>query len=211
MAVTTAIVLVAIRAARGARAGAFVRVALSVILATTMLAFLIREGRRGTLNATDFLPFHLSDFAVLLAIFSLLTLRQRAAELLYFLSFAEVLAILTPDVDHAFPHPHTMIFFILHGGTLVAALLLTFGYRLMPERGAVVRALVFLNVYAAFAALVNVILDTNFLYLRRKPVQASPLDWMGPWPWYLVASEIVAVILFFLADLPFRWNRRGHR
>jgi hypothetical integral membrane protein (TIGR02206 family) len=77
----------------------------------------------------------------------------------------------------------------------------------MPEKGAVVRALIFLNAYAAFAAVVNTFLGTNFLYLRHKPAQASPLDWMGPWPWYLVASEIVAAILFFLADRPFRWKR----
>lgn len=207
VAVTAAAALVAIRTARHSRAGAVVRIALSILLAATMLAFLIGEGVRGTLTPTDFLPLHLCDFAVLLAIVSLLTLRRRAAELLYFLSLAEVLAIITPDVGHGFPHPHTMVFFILHGGTLVAALLLTFGYRLMPEKGGVVRALVFLNVYAAFTAVVNLMLGTNFLYLRYKPSQPSPLDWMGRWPWYLIASEAVAAALFLIADVPFRRHR----
>lgn len=188
--------------------GRFLRIALSTILAVTMVAYLISEGVRGTLTGFDFLPLHLSDFAIFLAIFALLTLRQRAAELLYFLVIAELLAIVTPDVDRGFRDPNTPIFFILHGGTLIAGLLLPFGFGLMPEKGAVLRALLFLNVYAGIAALANAALGTNFLYLRRKPAQASPLDWMGPWPWYLVAAEVVAVILFSLEYAPFWWRQR---
>ncbi len=210
-AIIAAVTLVCIRAARNARAATVIRIALSVVLAGSMLAFLTREGLRGTLTPTDFLPLHLSDFAVFLAIFCLVTLRQRAAELLYFLSFAELLAIITPDVGHGWTHPLTMVFFLLHGGTFVSAFFLTFGLGLHPEKWAVFRALGFLNVYAAFAAVVNAILDTNFLYLRHKPEQPSPLDWMGPWPWYLVASEIVAAILFFVAETPFRKRRQQLR
>jgi hypothetical integral membrane protein (TIGR02206 family) len=207
---TTAAAVVAIRAARNGRS-VLVRIVLCITLVATMVAFLVIEGQRGTLTPTDFLPLHLSDFAVFLAIFSLVTLRQRAAELLYFLSFAEALAIVTPDVHHALPHLRTIVFFVLHGATLVAGMFLTFGERLMPEKGAVIRTLLFLNLYAAFAAVVNALLGTNFLYLRRKPAHASPLDWMGSWPWYLVVTEAVAVVLFLLADLPFRWKRRNVR
>lgn len=185
-------------------AGTFVRFTLVFLLGAGMMLYYLSEGMRGTLDLLDFLPFHLSDFAVLLAIFALLTVRQRAAELLYFLSIAELLALLTPDVARGFDHPHTISFFLLHGGTMVAAIVLTFGFRLQPEKGAVARALIFLNAYAAFAAVINGILGTNFLYLRRKPIQPSPLDWMGPWPWYLLAAELIAVILFSIAYLPFR-------
>lgn len=183
------------------------RVAIAIALAAAMLAFVAAEAIRGTLTLTDVLPFHLSDFTVFLAIGALLALRQRAAELLYFLSVAAVLATLTPDVARALPHPYTIIFFVLHGGTIVAASLLTFGYGLRPERGAVARALLFLNAYALFAALMNATFDTNFLYLRGKPSQPSLLDWMGPWPWYIVSAEIVAAAFFFAADLPFRRTR----
>lgn len=207
VAIIVAAAITASWAAHHAPARRFIRIALSIILGATTIAYLISEWVRGTLTGLDFLPLHLSDFAVFLAIFALLTLRQRAAELLYFLSIAELLAIVTPDVDRGFRDPLTVIFFILHGGTLVAAIFLTFGFRLRPQKRAVIRALLFLNVYAGFAALVNVTLGTNFLYLQRKPAQASPLDWMGPWPWYLVAAEIVAAILFSIANVPFWWSR----
>ena len=204
MATIAAAAFVAIAAARRERGASFVRIGLSLLLAATMVTYLVSEAARGTLTGLDFLPFHLSDFAVFLAIFALLTRRQRAAELLYFLAIAELLAILTPDVERGLRDPRTMVFFMLHGGTLVAALALTFGFRLMPEKGAVVRTLLFLNGYAGFAALVNLALGTNFLYLRQKPAQSSPLDWMGPWPWYLLTAEIVALVLFSVMYLPFR-------
>ncbi len=208
LAAVLAAAMVAIAAGRHPRASLVARGILSVVLAATLVAFLVSEGARGTLTALDFLPFHLSDFAVLLAIFSLLTLRRRAAELLYFLSIAEILALLTPDVSHGFRSFHTIVFFVLHGGTLVAAVLLTFGLKLPPERGAVVRALLFLHAYACLIALVNAMLDTNFLYLRQKPAQPSPLDWMGPWPWYLITADAVAAVLFSIANAPFWWRRR---
>lgn len=204
LAITMAAAVVAIGAGRHPRAGKWIRIALSIVLGTGVIAYFIIEGMRGRLSGLDFLPLHLSDFAVFLAIFALLTLRQRAAELLYFLAIAELLAILTPDLGYGFRDPLSIIFFILHGGTLVGAVLLTFGFRLMPEKGAVLRALLFLNGYAGFVALMNAMLETNFLYLRHKPAQPSPLDWMGPWPWYLVSAEIVAAILFLLAYAPFR-------
>ena len=197
-------IVVALLAARHNRAGSFMRSGLSIVLAGTMVLFLVVEGRRGALTALDFLPLHIRDFAVLLAIFALLTLHQRAAELLYFLAWAELLAILTPDVSRPLTHPYTLVFFILHSGVMVAAALLTFGYGLIPQKRAVLRALVFLNLYAGFAALVNLSFGTNFLYLRRKPAQPSPLDWMGPWPWYLLTAELVAGFVFLLAYLPFR-------
>ena len=39
--------------------------------------------------------------------------------------------------------------------------------------------------WAVVAYAFNVIMDTNYGYLVRTPAAATPLDWFGPWPWYL--------------------------
>jgi hypothetical integral membrane protein (TIGR02206 family) len=83
-----------------------------------------------------------------------------------------------------------------------------------PARGALWRALLGVNVYALVVGGFNAIFGTNYMYLCRKPEGASLLDWLGPWPWYLLGGEIAALALFSLLALPFRYpegnERSGH-
>jgi uncharacterized membrane protein YwaF len=58
---------------------------------------------------------------------------------------------------------------------------------------------------------VNFALGTNFMYLRHKPLGATPLDLMGPWPAYIVTGALAALVLFQLLSLPFRREWRAAR
>ncbi|MFP2927773.1 TIGR02206 family membrane protein, partial [Pyxidicoccus sp. 3LG] len=175
-------------------------------LAVAVLAF---ERRAGTPWAY-LAPLHLCDAAILLGVWALLTRHRLACELLYFWACAgTALALVTPDLSVGFPHPHFLSYFALHGAVVVAALLLVVGLGYGPRPGAVWRALLWTNVYAAAVGGVNVAFGTNFLYLCAKPLAPTPLDWFGPWPVYLLVAEGVALGLFTLLALPFR--RRGVR
>jgi uncharacterized membrane protein YwaF len=46
------------------------------------------------------------------------------------------------------------------------------------------------------------------MYLRHPPGVPTLLDLMGPWPWYIVASMIVAAAIFVALNLPFYLGRR---
>jgi hypothetical integral membrane protein (TIGR02206 family) len=39
----------------------------------------------------------------------------------------------------------------------------------------------------------------------------SLLDYMGPWPWYILGAAILALGLFAILDLPFRYRRAAGR
>jgi hypothetical integral membrane protein (TIGR02206 family) len=189
------------------RPGAGPRVRYSLFAAIALvLAFELGIGaREGWLTWRTLLPLHLCDAAMVLALLSLLWPRVAAAEILYFWAASgSTLAMLTPDLPWGFPRWEFFVFFGLHGLVLVAAAVLVFGLGLRPRRGAPHRAFLATAALAAVAGTVNVLLGTNFMFLRRKPLAATPLDWMGPWPVYIATAAVVALVLFHLLSFPFR-------
>jgi uncharacterized membrane protein YwaF len=56
----------------------------------------------------------------------------------------------------------------------------------------------------------NIAMDTNYGYLVRTPAAATPLDWFGPWPWYLLAATALLLALWaVLFTLPWDLVRRS--
>ncbi|MBF5046647.1 TIGR02206 family membrane protein [Aggregicoccus sp. 17bor-14] len=172
--------------------------ALGAVLLTLALTDIVIEGGWGA-GWLDVLPLQLCDVALLLACIALLTRRQLAYELTYFWGLAgSLLAMVTPELAAAFPHPRFLAFFALHAGVVVTAVVLTWGVGMRPGRRAVLRVLGWTNLYALFIGAVNQLLGTNYLYLCRKPSTPTLLDAFGPWPWYLLVGEVVALVLFLL-------------
>ena len=68
-----------------------------------------------------------------------------------------------------------------------------------------------LNAFLVFAALANLILDSNYFWICGKPPTASLLDYLGPWPWYILMAEFVALLHYLVAFAPFYFlNKRFH-
>jgi hypothetical integral membrane protein (TIGR02206 family) len=190
------------QSARGAR---LLRRALAAALATLFGAEVYLAWRGGWLTWDVLLPLHLCDLAALLCVWTLLRPEPRVVELLYFWALSgTLLATLTPDLAHGFPSLDYFVFFGLHGLVIVAVLVLVFGLGWLPAPGAWRRAFAWTLLYAALVGAVNRLLGTNFMYLCAKPAGATLLDAFGPWPWYLVTSAGLALVLFRVLDLPLR-------
>lgn len=160
----------------------------------------------------EILPLQLCDWAALLSVYGLVTLDRRAIEPLYFFALSGTLpALLTPELEAGFPRFPFVVYFLEHGLTVLAALLLVPGLGMRPRPGAWLRAFGLLNALAVVAALANRALGTNFMYLDRKPVGPTPFDWFGPWPYYLLVLEALVLAVFWLLDLPLRPGRRAER
>jgi hypothetical integral membrane protein (TIGR02206 family) len=155
------------------------------------------------------LPLQLCDILVWIAAFTALTANRWSYELLYYWGLAgTTMALLTPDVNSPTFSYLTIRFMVSHGGIIVVILFLTWSRALRPQPGSWWRALLFLHVYAGLITIYNYIFGTNFFYLREKPVEASLLDSMGPWPWYILAGDVLAICLFWLLWLPFRSSNK---
>lgn len=154
------------------------------------------------------LPLQLCDILVWVAVVSALTSRQWPRELLYYWGLTgATMALLTPDVSSATFSYLTIRFFISHGGIMVVLLFLVWKKLLKPRPGSWWRALLYLHLYAAGAGLYNYVFGTNFFFLCGKPGDVSLLDYLGPWPWYVLSGDALALALFWLLGLPFRFGR----
>ena len=188
-----------------------VRAGLAAFLLAGAIGYVVAEWRVGVLSAWDFLPLHLCDFAIFVAAFALVTRRRGAVELLWFWSLTgTLLAVLTPAVSGSFPDWRWLLYFAMHGGVIAAAVVLVVGCGIRPRPGAAWRAFGWTVAYAAVVAAVDLVTGANFLWLRAKPSQPTLLDWLGPWPVYLVAAGAIGLAGFHLLALPFRAGRSGY-
>ncbi|MEL7060141.1 MAG: TIGR02206 family membrane protein [Acidobacteriota bacterium] len=150
------------------------------------------------------LPLSLCGIASFLGAAMLIWKNERLWELVYFWGMGGTLqAIATPDLEWGYPHPIYLFYFLTHGAIIVAAIYGLWSYGFRPTWAALPRVFLTLNLYAALVTPINLLLDANYLYLRAKPVQASLMDYFGPWPWYLLSLEAMALLSFVVYYLPF--------
>lgn len=152
----------------------------------------------------NLLPFHLCDIAALTAGFGILTRNPLLCELTYCWGLAGTIqGLITPNLGWDFPHPMFWSFFIQHGVVVVVALYLPLAMKWKPRAGAVPRILIWNQVYFFTAIAINSTLGTNFGFLAAKPEVASPLDYLGDWPIYLIALQVLSAVFMTLLLLPF--------
>lgn len=182
------------------------RTPLSRALAITLLAleiFWFFRMRGYGLPLKQLLPLQLSDASILLAVFVAWTLNRFGFDVLYYWGLTIIpLAMLTPDLREPFPAPDTILFFVLHGLVTVIVLYLYWSGAVRPRPGSMWRSFVVLNGFLVVVLAANWLLGTNYMYVSEKPSQPSPLDYMGPWPWYILAGEAIALVAFYLLRPP---------
>ena len=150
------------------------------------------------------LPLHLCDVNTLLCAFMLATYSYRSYEVSYFWAMGgSVAAMLTPDLAYGFPHPVFIAFFLGHGLVVISVLYATFGYGFRPRLQSIAIAMLATVLYGAVIMPLNFVLGTNYLYLRAKPLMPSVLDYLGPWPWYIVGLMGLCVVVCFVTYAPF--------
>lgn len=143
-----------------------------------------------------------------LTVISAFSLNATAFDLAYYGALGGTsMAVLTPDLWEPFPSFSTVQFFIAHGLVLVTVLYLVWSGEARPRPGSIWRAMLGLNIFAALAGTFDIIFGTNYTYLRARPQNPSLLDYFGPWPWYLLTSKIVALMLFAFLYAPFRLQK----
>jgi len=154
------------------------------------------------------LPFELCSIASIMCAIMLLTKNKSLFEVFYFIALAGAFqAIVTPDLNFGFPQFRYIQFFLDHFLLIAAPLMMISLYDFKVTHRSIIKSFLTLNGIAAIVFCINHIFSSNYMFLSHKPNSASLLDFLGPYPFYLISLELVALLIFSMLYLPFVWKK----
>ncbi|MEK4005692.1 YwaF family protein [Paenibacillus sp. FSL H3-0333] len=192
----------ALRSRSGLRLG--VRLLLILLLAASEGGLHVWYLSHDSWSRSSSLPLELCGITLLLSIVMLLTRSRLLYSFLYFAGIGGAfIALLTPNLVYPFPHFRFLLFFIAHGSIILASLYMTWVEGYKPTWRSLFFTMLCLNLVAACVYAANKLLDSNYMFLMRKPSTFSVLDYFGPYPYYLLVEEGFAFVIFLLMFLIF--------
>jgi hypothetical integral membrane protein (TIGR02206 family) len=181
-----------------------IRYILIGLLVLSELSLTIWYNATGVWNPYDTLPFQLCSISLILCIFMLIMNSYKVFEVTFFFGLAGASqALLTPELFYDFPHYRYFHFFFAHIAIMLSCLYMVWIEKFYPTFKSIWKAILVLNIIAFFVFFVNKWTGGNYMFLARKPLTPSLLDYLGPYPYYIFTLEAVAVFIFIFLYLPF--------
>jgi len=164
----------------------------------------------GNFSVANDLPLHLCRLLALAAPLVMFYKSRYVLGMFYFWVIAGTLnANLTPDLDQGFPHLSYFNYWMLHSGLVLVAIYAVFVYRLRVTLKDMWNLFWITNLVLIIMHGINFVFSSNYFYTMQKPPVATLLDYMGPWPWYLLSGQAVAFLLMGIAYIPFLFMKKA--
>ncbi len=152
----------------------------------------------------DNLPLHLCGFSALLLPILLYTKRPFLYQIMYFWGIGGATqALLTPTLPVGFPHYLFVQFFLGHGSILIAVVYATVIFNYKPSFSGLIRTFLITVALMIPIGIINWLIGSNYFFIAHKPSTASLLDFMGPWPYYLIPLIGTGFVIFLISYIPF--------
>ena len=167
----------------------FAYFAILVYLTTNIYTILI-----GDWTVQDFLPLHLCNISYFICILVLLNKKKWMYEWTLLLALPSALnALITPELIWGSSKWHVFEYYFMHGSLILVPFYLMFvmnyKLRIFSWWKTFLRAqIVFVIVFT-----LNLILDTNYMFLLSKPLVNNPLI-VGDWPFYIIFVQIIGLL-----------------
>ena len=158
---------------------------------------------KGIWTPQDTLPFHLCRLMLFNTIILFLTQNQIAFELLLFIGMVGGFhSLLTPELTHGSELVLLIDYFLVHGSLVAAPLYCIFVLGMRPRKMAWLKSFFYLQFFVVVVAIIDYLLDANYMYLAMKPEVDNPFL-IGDWPYYIVGLELATLLHAFLVYIPF--------
>jgi len=166
-----------------------------------VIAYLISNSiavYNGTWNLQDNLPLHLCRISFLISIIVLNTRSQWMYEWVLFLGIPSGLhSLLTPELTQGAGPWFYFDFYFVHAGLILVPIYLTMMLGMRARKNAWLKTILRLQIPVAIILPFNFLIESNYMYLREKPLANNPFL-IGEWPIYIVVLEIVMIAHVFI-------------
>ncbi|MDX1685656.1 MAG: TIGR02206 family membrane protein [Saprospiraceae bacterium] len=178
----------------------------SLLLPFSIVLWIVIRLLRGEFDITEDLPLNMCNLVTFFLPF--IFIRHKPNQLFFGIIYFWVLsgtlqAVITPGLEQAFPHFWYFRYWLIHCGLVILILYAVIILKYYPKWRDLWNAFIAMNVLFVISFGINLLIGSNYLYTMEKPAQASILDYFGPWPVYLMVSEIVALGFFLVYFYPF--------
>lgn len=173
---------------------------LTGLIATELIYFMVL-GMSETSSFTSFLPLHLSQISMYIAIAVLIKPHKISTTLLYYWAiWTSLLSLFLPELPQAFPHILFFEFFVGYAfllGTVI--FILRFETIASSYRDMWFMYLILL-IYGCFVWIFNTVAGSNFLFLQEHPARGQMSFLPNP-PWhvpFLAAGVLIAYHILYI-------------
>ena len=148
----------------------------------------------GDWTVQDFLPLHLCNISYFICILVLLNKIQWMYEWTLLLALPSALnALITPELIWGSNEWHIFEYYFMHGSLILVPFYLMFvmkyKLRILSWWKTFLRA----QIVVLIVFLLNLILDTNYMFLFFKPSVNNPLI-IGDWPFYILFVQLIGLL-----------------
>ncbi|MGL6154222.1 MAG: TIGR02206 family membrane protein [Cetobacterium sp.] len=150
------------------------------------------------------LPLHLCNLALIVALIATIFQIKFLNQIVYFWMPGAFFALITPEVKYSFPNIWNISFFLTHFYLFFVVFYEIIYFKFKATKEGLITSFLILNILALIIYFINSKLGTNYLYINYLPTFDSPLKYFGPWPYYILITEGIYLVLSFILYFPFR-------
>ena len=162
-------------------------------------------------NINSSLPLHYSDLLRFITAIALIWQVRWAAAVSYYWGLTlNLQAIITPHPSMLVgPSAEFLLYWVLHILVFAAPLVMLWGIGFRPKWKDFALTYLLAIGWAVILLPINALLGTNYGFVNHPPEGASLVDWLGPWPIYVVWMALIAGVLWALMTWPWARDREN--
>ncbi len=168
---------------------------IAITLSVVQLAKIPLNLYTDTFDSTKDIPLHMCNFLPFIMVGVYLVKSRLVWAIVFFWIVLGVSqANFTPSVDYSLFHYDAIRYWMVHMGLVLLALYPAIEWKWELELKDVGRTVIWLNVVAVCIYGINLILNSNYLYVMDKPPGTTFFSILPEWPTYILVLEVIIVV-----------------